>query len=482
MLGWFKKNAPIRQKFRALLALHTTLAALAAGGAYAAGHGAPTAGFLVALAVVAATALALLVSGKLVCDPYVNTVVRMEALADGDLSSPIRYTDHGDCVGRMTKAMAVFRDNAARTQELAEGQKSVVDRLDRALATLAAGDVGHRIDTPFSGAYDAVRVSFNRAVTDLEASLARVAASSQTVRSGSEEITTASDDLAERTERQAAALEETTAAMSQLTQMVSGTAQGADNVRSAIAEAHSDASEGGKVVGEAVEAMDTIEKSSQEINQIINVIDGIAFQTNLLALNAGVEAARAGDAGKGFAVVANEVRALAQRSADAATDIKALIGAANRHVGHGVELVGRTGRMLERIVAKIGEVNALIADIAANSETQAENLRQISGTVIDMDKMTQQNAALVEETTAAARSLSGQASELADLVARFRLNSGAALAPASSRAESETAPMAVSPIPRPAPKPAAKAAPVPLSTGNLALKMSPEAETDWADF
>jgi methyl-accepting chemotaxis protein len=203
--------------------------------------------------------------------------------------------------------------------------------------------------------------------------------------------------------------------------MALSTAKARTGVRTSIDEAQREAGAGGVVVEQAVQAMGAIEQSAQEITQIINVIDGIAFQTNLLALNAGVEAARAGDAGKGFAVVANEVRALAQRSAEAAKDIKNLITTSAQQVEAGVGLVGETGSMLSRIVTGVNEVSELITSIANSSDTQARNMEQVNGAVGEMDRMTQQNAAMVEETTAAARSLATEAQELKQLVSRFRL-------------------------------------------------------------
>lgn len=253
--------------------------------------------------------------------------------------------------------------------------------------------------------------------------------------------------------------------MNQVTSMVRETAKGAAEVNRSIDEAHREASEGGAVVKRAVGAMGAIEKSASEITQIINVIDGIAFQTNLLALNAGVEAARAGDAGKGFAVVANEVRALAQRSADAAKDIKALITTSAEQVGAGVALVGETGTLLDRIVTRVGAISGMITTIAESAETQATNLQQVNGAVGEMDKMTQQNAAMVEESTAAARSLAGEAEALADVVARFKLGGEA------------PARRAVAPT-RLAPKRKARG---PMVSGNLALK-SDDGDDDWSEF
>jgi methyl-accepting chemotaxis protein len=296
--------------------------------------------------------------------------------------------------------------------------------------------------------------------------LAQVAETADSINTGAAEISSASEDLSRRTEQQAASLEETAAAMGQITMAVKETAQGAAHVSASVAEAKDDAGEGGRVVREAIGAMGDIEKSAQEIAQIIGVIDGIAFQTNLLALNAGVEAARAGDAGKGFAVVANEVRALAQRSADAAKDIKGLIGASSRQVETGVQLVNETGQALDRIVGKVTEIAALAQQISASADTQAISLQEVNGAVADMDKMTQQNAAMVEQSTAAARSLAAEADELIAVVQRFQL--GDEMAPQSPR-----------PAARARKRPAA--AMRPRSTGNLALAID-MADDDWSEF
>ncbi|HEX7855630.1 MAG TPA: methyl-accepting chemotaxis protein [Sphingobium sp.] len=458
MLSWFEKTAPIRAKFKVLLFIYGSLAAVSTGAAIWGGASLPA--VAASAACLALTLVVALVSSKLVCTPYVNTVVRMEALAAGDLNSPVNHTDHRDCVGRLTKAMDAFREKA---QQAADGETvaQVVRELGTGLAAVAEGNMTFHIEQPFGGGYDNLRQIFNDMVSGLEQGLSQVAASAQSVHSGSTEIRAASEDLAHRTEQQAASLEETTAAMAQVTGMVRDTARGASEVRGAIDAAHKDASEGGAVVDKAVNAMDAIEKSSQEIEQIINLIDGIAFQTNLLALNAGVEAARAGDAGKGFAVVANEVRALAQRSADAAKDIKTLITTSTQQVSHGVDLVGETGKMLARIVVKIADVNGLIAEIAQSTEVQSTNLQQVNGAVNDMDRMTQQNAAMVEESAAAARSLSSEADQLSDLVSRYQLRQAA-----SARRPVASAPRLVA------------SAPV---KGNVALKPVHD-EEEWAEF
>jgi len=365
----------------------------------------------------------------------------------------------------MVQAIEVFRA-ASKAQASAEAkQRAVVTELAGALNELATGNMEHRITTPLAPEYEELRTTYNTTVEGLGETLARVAASANSVHTGASEIRAASDDLALRTEQQAASLEETAAAMNQVTGVVKDTADSAAEVNRSIDEAHREATEGGAVVQRAVAAMGAIEKSAQEITQIINVIDGIAFQTNLLALNAGVEAARAGDAGKGFAVVANEVRALAQRSADAAKDIKALITTSAEQVGDGVTLVGETGTLLANIVARVGEISSLITNIAQSAETQAVSLQQVNSAVGEMDKMTQQNAAMVEESTAAARSLATEADELTNLVARFSTGGAGSSAPA---------PVATASRRR-------ASRPVPVTRGNLALKPVDHDE-DWAEF
>jgi methyl-accepting chemotaxis protein len=357
--------------------------------------------------------------------------------------------------------MEVFRV-AGKDKAIAEAeQRHVVSELETGLEAIAQGNLTGRIEQPFAASYEGLRMSFNATLDNLGDILSRVASTASSVHTGATEIRAASDDLSLRTEQQAASLEETAAAMNQVTSMVQNTAVSAVQVNTSIGEAHREASQGGVVVEKAVSAMGAIEKSSSEIAQIISVIDGIAFQTNLLALNAGVEAARAGEAGKGFAVVANEVRALAQRSAEAAKDIKGLITTSSVQVQAGVGLVGETGTMLTSIVNRVGEISTLITHISESAEAQAASLQQVNGAVGEMDKMTQQNAAMVEESTAAARSLANEADALTSLVARFKV----ADAPHAGHAH----------------KPVMRAAPAaaPSSVGNLALKADLD---DWAEF
>ena len=246
------------------------------------------------------------------------------------------------------------------------------------------------------------------------------------VRNGSDKIAEAAVHLSRRTEQQAASLEETAAAMEEITTTVGQTASGAKKAADVVARARDDARRSGEVVGEAVAAMTAIEGSSQQVGQIIGVIDEIAFQTNLLALNAGVEAARAGEAGRGFAVVAQEVRALAQRSADAAKEIKTLISTSTQQVGAGVSLVAQTGEALREIVGQVAAIDALVSEIAASAQEQATGLHQVNTAVNQMDQVVQQNAAMVEEATATTHSLKSEAGDLAVLVSRFQVGDGEA--------------------------------------------------------
>lgn len=354
-------------------------------------------------------------------DPLAETSNVMRTMAAGDFDVAVAGGERNDEIGTMVQAIEVFRA-ASRAQARSEAQqREVVGHLASALNELAQGNLESRMGQALPAEYEELRLTFNATMDDLEAIIGRVAASAASVQTGSTEIAAASDDLATRTEHQAASLEETTAAMNQVTDMVQDTARRASDANVAISGAHREATEGGQVVRRAVDAMGMIEKSAEEISQIINLIDGIAFQTNLLALNAGVEAARAGDAGKGFAVVANEVRALAQRSADAAKDIRSLITTSAEQVSGGVALVAETGALLQKIVGGVGDIAHLITGIASSSEAQAASVQQVTEAVGDMDRMTQQNAAMVEQSTAAARTLANEANELTRLVSRFRV-------------------------------------------------------------
>ena len=293
--------------------------------------------------------------------------------------------------------------------------------MSKGLSGLAQGDLVERITESFSPANQQLKQDFNAAATKLQEAMHQVLQCVGCIDSGAAEINQATDDLSRRTEQQAASLEETSAALDEITATVRKTAEGSARARELVGDTKADAERSGEVVRAAIVAMSGIEKSSDEIGQIIGVIDEIAFQTNLLALNAGVEAARAGDAGRGFAVVASEVRALAQRSADAAKAIKTLISTSSQQVKNGVGLVGETGKALDRIVFQVTAINGAVSEIAASAQEQASGLNQVNTAVNQMDQVTQQNAAMVEQTTAASHNLLGEVQTLSSLVSRFRV-------------------------------------------------------------
>jgi methyl-accepting chemotaxis protein len=340
---------------------------------------------------------------------------------------------------------------ATEAEVLAKEREIVVGSVGEGMSNLAAGDLTYRMSDDIPGEYRQLRDDFNAAMQQLEETMTVVAANTNGISTGADEIAQASDDLSKRTEQQAASLEETAAALDEITATVKKTASGAKQASDVVVAAKGEAEHSGKVVAEAVQAMGQIETSSQQISQIIGVIDEIAFQTNLLALNAGVEAARAGDAGRGFAVVASEVRALAQRSAEAAKEIKALISASSQQVGQGVNLVGETGKALQSIVTKVAEIDALVSEIAASAQEQSTGLAEVNTAVNQMDQVVQQNAAMVEQSTAATHSLRGEANELAQLIARFKTAGGQALA---ARPAPRQAPRPAAAHARPAPSPA----------------------------
>jgi len=367
----------------------------------------------------------------------------------GDQQSPdlVKLQARKDEIGRMAVSLIAQRETAEelertrreanetetaaaaeRRRELderalaVEGQRQVVSALAHALESLAAGDLSTRINTTFSGEYVRLKSDFNSAMEQMQRAVSEVAVAARQINAGSHELTGANDDLSRRTEQQAASLEETAAALDQITATVHRAAAGAKQAAIVVQDARQAAERSGEVVRQAVEAMNEIEGSARQISNIIGVIDEIAFQTNLLALNAGVEAARAGEAGRGFAVVASEVRGLAQRSADAAKEIKSLILDSTRQVATGVRLVDTTGEALEEIVAKVAEISSAVEEIAASAAEQSVGLREVNSAVNQMDQVTQQNAAMVEQSTAASHALAQEAGDLAALVQRFRID------------------------------------------------------------
>ncbi len=371
----------------------------------------------------------------------------------------------------VTAARAAFVEAEQRQRHMTAAQALVVDALRVALTGLSTGDLTVRIDQPFSGEYEGLRHDFNAAMEKLLEAMKGVVVNADLIRGEAVEISSAADDLSKRTENQAATLEETAAALDELTVSVKSAAAGAGEAAKIVVEARVSAEESGDVVRHAVSAMSEIETSSKEISKIISVIDDIAFQTNLLALNAGVEAARAGDAGRGFAVVASEVRALAQRSSEAAREINALITSSGGQVKRGVSLVGEAGEALKRIVASVTEISDHVSQIAQSATEQSTGLGEINAAMNQLDQATQHNAAMVEETTAASHSLTREAETLTETTARFQIGARIVAPAAASPALTKTA------TPRAGKKPQAFA-----SVRKLAVAATAAEDEGWDDF
>ena len=439
----------------------------------------------------------------------------MGRLAGGDLKVEIAHQDRPDEIGAMARSLVVFRDaalakgemeadklrveaqastsreaadderrrNEAERAELARTQEGVVQALGEGLERLAEGDLTFRIDAPFSAEYAKLKDDFNAAIGKLQETMRQIATNTASMKSGSGEITQAADDLASRTEQQASSVEETATALDELTATVRQTAESARLASQATSQVKGEAEQSTTIVREAVLAMGGIEKSADEISQIVGVIDEIAFQTNLLALNASVEAARAGDAGKGFAVVASEVRALAQRSAEAAKEIKGLITASTVEVEKGVALVGQTGSALQRMADEITRVTSLVAEIAGAAQEQAAGLQEVNTAVNEMDQATQQNAAMAEQSTAAAHSLSQEADRLSGLVARFQLGGDVGgLKAMAQTMRAASAPRAARTAPASAVPARAAAAPAPAHAGGAATAHKLDHDKGWSEF
>ena len=405
--------------------------------------------------------------------PIRNVTDTMKRLAGGDLDTEVPYAGRKDEIGEMAEAVAVFRQNAITVRdlnaqeqilreksadlqssiatvvhaaaagdfssriakdyqnedlnrfarsvnELVAGVEEGIAETRRVIGALSEGDLTQTMDGNFRGAFAELQQNVNATLATLQRTMREVRASTDAINGNSGELRTASDDLSKRTEQQAAALEETSAALEEITAAVKNSTERANEASVMVGEATQSAKQSGAIVRNAIDAMGRIEQASSEISQIISVIDEIAFQTNLLALNAGVEAARAGEAGKGFAVVAQEVRELAQRAASAAKDIKGLITKSGDEVSVGVKYVQETGTALSDIESRVVTINDRIHAIATAAREQATGLQEVSTAINQMDQVTQHNAAMVEETSAATHKLKGEADALADLVARFR--------------------------------------------------------------
>ncbi len=518
-----------------------------------------------ATGLVVALALALLIVVVTITRPIGGITGAMRQLATGDLDTRIPGADRRDEIGAMAQAVGVFKDNMVaraeaearieaqrgadetRRAERAERERIAIAEISRLCDSLAGGELSSRLDEAgkegfiltmsqqlnrlaavlqtmtgelasitsalaegqldrsvtgdYAGVFGDLKQSVNGMASTLRDFATRLGTATHAVRDASAEISAGSQDLAQRTESQAASIEETAASMQEITATVKQNAENAQAANQLATTAREIANKGGGIVGEAVQAMTGIEDSARRISEIMALIDEIAFQTNLLALNASVEAARAGEAGKGFAVVAQEVRALAQRSAGASKDIKGLIQESNGQVRQGASLVQQAGTSLEDIVAAVKKVADIVAEIAAASQEQAVGLDQINTAVAGMDETTQRNGALVEETSAAAQALSGQAEQLAKLVAFFRLGNTAPQAASHSFSAAASAPVRTAapapvlrrpaavtpkpPVPKaPAARPAA-AMPAPVAAKPAAKPIAapkPADDDEWTEF
>ena len=444
--------------------------------------------------------------------PLGEITARIEKLSNGDLQSPVPNRDRSDEIGVIARALEGFRtasldkleadrefdaqrrqmeeqrdENDASRASAAKLQAAVVKLIGAALARLADGDLTTRLKVDFPPDYRKIREDFNTAMDRLQDAMQRIVATGRQLENGTDEISRAADELARRSEQQAAKIEETVAAVGEITRSVSATATGAGQARAAVVDMTTDTGHSDKVVGAAISAMGGIEKSSEEISKIIGVIDEIAFQTNLLALNAGVEAARAGDAGRGFAVVAQEVRGLAQRSADAAREIKQLIQTSASQVKTGAKLVGETGDVIGRIAARVESINTIVTEIARGAEEQAATLRGINTAMNGIDTATQQGAAMAQQFTATSRGLARDGEELNRLMAHFRGAENraderpAAAHPAPARRTPALA--SVAPIRRPEPANSWREPPRARAATHGANALDIEAEADgWEEF
>ncbi|MDH3741783.1 MAG: methyl-accepting chemotaxis protein, partial [Hyphomicrobiales bacterium] len=377
-------------------------------------------------------------------DERLGTVVEwnertQEIAIESEVSGIVVAAAQGDFSKRLNE-----EGKAGFMLELTRGMNELVETVDRGLSEtvevmsgLAGGDLTKRITGDYKGNFQQLKDDVNRTSDQLRQIAGQIATASASVDGATGEIASGVTDLSTRTEHQASSLEETTASMEELSATVRQNADNAQEANQVAAAARQSATNGGDVVGEAVSAMSRIEGSSKKITEIVGLIQEIAFQTNLLALNAAVEAARAGDAGKGFAVVANEVRALAQRAGQASKDIKDLISTSDDQVKEGVELVNKAGASLEEIVGSVKKVADFVSEIAAASQEQSSGIDQVSRAINSMEEMTQQNGALVEETTGALQSAQGQVSDLRDVVGFFKTGEEAAAMPRRDPAPQE---------------------------------------------
>ena len=424
----------------------------------------------------------------------------MRNIIAGDYQSPVAEIEAGDEIGDMARATELFRRAALEKRDLetksqAEQSERERERLGReaekaaehrdvhaavealagGLTRLSDGDISVRLERPFRADLEQLRLDFNRTTEKLSDVLVQIRENGSSIEANSRQMRASADDLARRTEQQAASLEETSAALEEITATVRSTTTRAEEASLMVDDTRARTDRGGRVVGDAMEAMERIERASSEIGTIINVIDEIAFQTNLLALNAGVEAARAGEAGKGFAVVAQEVRELAGRTANAAKDVKHLVSKSSAEVKTGVDLVTATGDALRQIDDDVLRINDHVKAIVTSAREQSVGLTEINSAVGQMDQATQKNAAMVEETNAASHALASDAENLSQLVGQFQIRDGA---------RAVRAPQAASAASRPAPSPARRLAGklAEAFTSGSAVSRTAAASEEWEEF
>lgn len=404
-----------------------------------------------------------------------------QLLIDGSISPT--QDRHGRTTGfvalgtDVTAAETKLREATEASERMAAAQAKVVNALQDALKSLARGNLKIRVNDELTEEYEVLRNDFNSAVAALDSAISEILDSSDTILGEADNVSSAADDLSRRTEQQAATLEETAAAISQLSASVASAASEAKQANDVVTQARTNASASGEVVQQAVDAMGEIATSSEQISRIIGVIDEIAFQTNLLALNAGVEAARAGDAGRGFAVVASEVRALAQRSSQAAREITDLISTSGEQVKKGVSLVDKAGHALTDIVGSVGDIAEHVSAIAASAREQSTSVEEINSAMNQLDQVTQKNVAMFEETMAASQTVTAEANSLVGITSQF--DSNRASKPAAAR--EGTGFESIRRKPRETPQRASVIASPPVS-GNLAIELQDDADLDWEEF
>lgn len=416
-MNWFTTIAPIRTKL--LVAFGSLTALTMIVGLF----GLIIGDTMTIIAGVTASVVSALMGAlfrRQIATPYVDTVVRMEALAAGDLDSPIEHTDFKDCVGRLTRAMFTFRDAAVAQKREGEQQAEVVDIMSAHMRKLAEGDLVCEVTTAFPPAYDELRENFNHAVAQLREIITSVSESAESIGTGSREIAQASEDLARRTESNAASLEETSASLTQIDERLKTSAKSGKQTVARADSAITTVKDGRAIADEAVKAMGRVSESAKGIDAVIEGLDKIAFQTRVLAMNAAVEAGRAGEAGRGFAVVADLVSALAMRAEEEAQLARDQLTVTQTDIGTAVEAVQRVDGALAEITDGVGEVHQLLGEMAADNQTQSASVTEISSAISSMDQSTQQNAAMVEQTSAAARNLMSEVTSLSERAAMFR--------------------------------------------------------------